>query len=125
MSTRILVVDDEEPIAFAIKEYFTARGHRVSCAYELEEAQALVNVSEYDVVIADLRMTGSHSCEGLQLISYVRARSKSKLILLTAYGTVEVERDALARGAHAVLQKPTPLSWLARVVSTLMEGDAA
>lgn len=122
MSARILIVDDDEPITFAIQTYFAARGGRVSCAAALDEAQALVDAHEFDVVIADLRLSGSHSVEGLELITYVRARGSSKVILLTACGSEEIARAAIDRGAHAVLQKPTPLSRLASVVSMLLAG---
>src|SRR5215212_2538352 len=84
---RMLIVDDEEAILFAMEEYFTTRGYQVSCARELEEAQALLSFAQYDVVIADLRLTGINGAEGLELLSFVRACSpRTKILLLTAYG---------------------------------------
>lgn len=118
MNARLLVVDDEEPILFALREYFGARGLEVDCAQEIEEAEALVNARDYDVIIADLRLTGIHGAEGLELVSFVRQRSsRISVILLTAYGTPEIEENAMARGANAFLHKPTPLSNLADLVN--------
>lgn len=121
-NTQLLVVDDEEPIRYALREYFVARGYAVDCAQEIEEAEALINVRTYDIVIADLRLTGIHGAEGLDLVDYVRERGDAKVILLTAYGTSEIERAAYARGANAFLHKPTPLSIIADLVAKL--GDA-
>jgi DNA-binding response OmpR family regulator len=122
-NTRILVVDDEEPIRFALREYFVARGYTVDCAQEIEEAEALINANAYDIVIADLRLTGIHGAEGLELVSYVRERSDARVILLTAYGTNEIERAAYDRGATAFLHKPTPLATVAELVAKLAAGD--
>jgi DNA-binding NtrC family response regulator len=114
---RMLVVDDEEAILFAMDEYFTNRGYQVHCARELEEAQALLTYHKYDVVIADLRLTGINGAEGLELLSFVRDCSpKTKILLLTAYGSPMVEAEARHRGVHAFLSKPKPLAEIAQMV---------
>jgi DNA-binding NtrC family response regulator len=125
MSARILVVDDEEPILSAIREYFGPLGYEVDCARELEEAEALLAHVRYALMIADLRLTGSQSAEGLELLRFVRERSPwTRTILLTGYGSLEVEIEALGRGVDAFLQKPQPLSYLAGIAAELMRGDA-
>jgi DNA-binding NtrC family response regulator len=113
----MLVVDDEKTITFAIQNYFARRGYRVDCAQELEEAEALMANEHYDVVIADLRLTGAHGSEGLEIVRSVRERyPKTRVILLTAYGSPEVEAAAIRYGVHSFLQKPKPLAELAQVV---------
>ena len=121
MSTRILVVDDEEPILAAVREYFEPLGYEVDCARELEEAEALLAHVRYALLIADLRLTGSQSAEGLELIRFVRERSPwTRTILLTGFGSAEVETEALGRGVDAFLQKPQPLARLAVIAEELM-----
>ena len=118
---KILVVDDEEAILFAIKEYFSAHGYDVDCARELEEAEALLGFIQYAAVIADLRMTGINGAEGLELVSYVRERSQTtRIIILTAYGCPEVEGEAMKRGVDVFLHKPKPLPELAQIVFGLL-----
>jgi DNA-binding response OmpR family regulator len=120
-TTRILIVDDEEPILFAMREYFAAKGWTVDCARETQEADALLSENEYGVAILDLRLSGTPGAEGLDLIESVRARSpQTRIILLTAYGSREIEAEALRRGADAFLHKPKPLSEVARIASGLM-----
>ncbi len=115
-------MDDEEPILFAMREYFTTKGYVVDCARETREAQALLAEHEdYSLAILDLRLTGTHGAEGLDVIELVRAQSpRTRIILLTAYGSREIEAEALRRGADAFLHKPKPLSEVARIASGLM-----
>jgi CheY-like chemotaxis protein len=121
MPPLILIVDDEETILFAICEYFTTFGYRVDSARELEEAKALLGQTSYAVVIADLRLTGSHGTEGLELVEYVRQRQPlTRVILLTAYGSPEIEREARQRGVDAFLQKRMSLPEVAQVVAELL-----
>ena len=118
---RMLVVDDEQSITFAIKNYFARHGYCVDCAQELEEAEALMAHLSYDVVIADLRLTGIHGSEGLEIVRFVRERHPhTKVILLTAYSTPEVEAAAKRYGVHSFLQKPKPLAELAQVVFSVV-----
>lgn len=125
MSARILVVDDEEPILFAIHEYFGSLGYEVDCARELEEAEALLAHVRYALLIADLRLTGSQTTEGLELVRFARERSPwTRTILLTGHGSMEMETEALGRGVDAFLQKPQPLSHLADIAGELMRTNA-
>jgi DNA-binding response OmpR family regulator len=121
MAQRLLIIDDEEPILFALREYFTAYGYEVDCARELEEAEALLANVPYAAVIADLRLTGSHGAEGLEIIGYVRERCPwTRIILLTAYGSPEVEAEARRRGVDSFLHKPKPLPEVAQIVFALV-----
>jgi DNA-binding response OmpR family regulator len=113
----MLVVDDERAILLAIKSYFSHHGYSVDCAQELEEAEALMANLHYDVVIADLRLTGFHGTEGLEIVRSVRERyPRTSVILLTAYGSPEIEEVATRYGVSSFLQKPKPLAELAQVV---------
>lgn len=122
---RLLVVDDEESITFAMERYFRARGFEVDCARELEEAQALLARNQYAVVIADLRLSGIQGAEGLEIVSAIRERSpQTRTILLTAHGTRELEDEARQRGADVVLRKPKPLPELTQIVMGLVASGA-
>jgi len=125
MKPRILVVDDEEPILLALREYLGPLRYEVDCARELEEAEALLSHVRYDLLIADLRLTGSHGNEGLELIRFVRERSPwTRIVVLTGYGSAEIESEAVGRGVDAFLQKPMPLADLAEIVAALTRESA-
>jgi len=119
---RILIVDDEELIVQAMRKYFTGLGYAVDSAYELEEAQALLGHCKYDLVIADLRLTGVGGVEGLQIVADVQQKCAStRVILLSAYGTPEIERESYQRGADAFLHKPKAMMEIAHVAVNLLD----
>lgn len=122
---RILVVDDETSIRFAVREYLTAHGYAVDCARDRAEAMALLGQHPYGVVVVDLRLTAMDGDEGLDLIGYLRAQNpRTRTILLTAYGAPAIELEARRRGADVVLHKPQPLRELARIVEGLLANAA-
>jgi DNA-binding response OmpR family regulator len=124
MPLPILIVDDEEAILFAMREYFTTLGYQVDCAQELEEVKTLLAQVQYALAILDLRLAGSHGTEGLELVEYARQRHPStRVIILTAYGSPGTKREALRRGADVFLHKRRSLPEVARVVSELLGGD--
>lgn len=122
---RMLVIDDEEPILFAAREYFEALGFAVDCATELEEAEALLSHLRYAIVIADLRLTGIYGTEGLAIVRHVRERCpQTRILILTAYGSQAVEEEARRLGVDGFLQKPKPLPDVAQIVFALLGKSA-
>src|ERR1051325_10273260 len=119
---RILIADAEPLIVLAMRKYFEGLGYAVDAAHELEEAQALLANRVYDLVIADLRLTGIGGVEGLQIVSEVHHRcAHTRVILLSAFGTPEIERESYNRGADAFLHKPKPMMELASIARTILE----
>ena len=120
---RLLVVDDEESICFSMSEYFSLQGYKVDTASELEEAEKLLRATNYKVVIQDLRLTMTNSDDGLDMIRIIRKHNpQARIIVLTAYGSPEIEDEARRCGADAFLRKPKPLSQVAQVVQGLIES---
>ena len=123
MSSRILFVEDEASIHFAMREYFGAMGYLVDCAQDAAAAFKRIAATPYAVVIADLRLSGDHGVqgepEGLAFIEQVRRdHPGTRVLVLTACGE-ELKGEALRLGADCFLQKPQSLSHLAEVVGKL------
>ena len=122
---RLLIVDDEPPILAATRSYLSAHGYDVDGAGEREEAEALLATMRYELVVLDMRMTGAHGREGLELLSYVRERCPwTRAMVVTACGSTELEEEARRRGARAFLQKPAPLATIARTASQLLRDTS-
>jgi DNA-binding NtrC family response regulator len=120
---RLLVVDDEESICFSMSEYFSLQGYKVDTASEVEEAEKLLGATNYRVVIQDLRLTMTSSHDGLEMIRLIKERNpQARIIVLTAYGSPEIEEEARRCGADAFLRKPKPLSQVAQIVQGLLES---
>lgn len=122
----ILLIDDEEPILFALADFFAREGWEVRSARELEEALAILQYQHFELIVADLRLTGYGGTEGLEILHFIRERApRTRVILLTAYGSPEVEARAMQLGVDRFLHKPHPLPELAAVAAELLETPAA
>jgi two-component system OmpR family response regulator len=120
---RILMVDDKVTLCFAMREYFKLYNYQVDCAHNVDDATTRLNASRYAVVIADLDLGGTHDLDGFKIIKIAREQfPETRIIVLTAYGSAEVESAAKDLGVSAFLHKPRPLSEVARIVSDLV-GD--
>jgi DNA-binding NtrC family response regulator len=117
MKPKILIVDDLKDIVLTMSRYFAIHGFEVDFASEKEEAEALISANNYAVVITDLQLTPVRSNEGLDIARLVHHESpETKVIILTAYGTDEVEREASRFGVSSFLKKPVSLSILRQAV---------
>ncbi|HUE81341.1 MAG TPA: response regulator [Pyrinomonadaceae bacterium] len=120
---RLLVVDDEESICFSMSEYFELHGFKVDTAREFEVAEKLIESTDYKVIIQDLRLGSTRSPNGMDIIKLVHRRNPdTRIVVLTAYGSSEIEDEARRCGADAFLRKPKPLSQVAQVVQGLIES---
>lgn len=120
MSSRMLVIDDEEAIRQSIKLYFEHLGYEVDTAGSVREAADHLIAATYDIVITDLRLTQLPGYGGLEIIQFVKHNAPdTATVLLTAYGSEEVERRASELGVDRIIAKPLPLSELADQVAAL------
>ena len=125
MAPRMLLVDDQAPILAPLVEYFTSLGWSVCASQEYEEAAALLETQTFDLLLADVRLGGIHSHEGLELLAAVRARGlPMRVVLMTGYGSPLVQAEAQRLGADALLSKPVPLSTLAVAAAGPMQVTA-
>jgi DNA-binding response OmpR family regulator len=108
-----------------MSEYFSLHGYKVDTASEIEEAERLVETNSYQVIIQDLRLGTTKEPDGLKIIKLALQRHPTtRIIILTAYGSDEIEDEARRCGADAILRKPKPLSQVAQVVQGLIESPA-
>lgn len=120
---RILIVDDEESICFSMSEYFEHHGFKVDTAKDLDDAERLIRTNDYKVVIQDLRLGVNKNADGFELIKMLHeGQPDARIIVLTAYGSADMEDEAMRCGADAFLRKPKPLSQVAQVVQGLLES---
>ncbi|MDD3148527.1 MAG: sigma-54 dependent transcriptional regulator [Candidatus Riflebacteria bacterium] len=106
---KILVVDDNASLARAIKTFLNQEGHIADVAGSVKEGQKLLAMSNYDLVITDLKLPDG---EGLDIIRLVRAFENKRLpevILMTAFGSVESAVTAMQLGASDYLTKPVSM----------------
>jgi len=103
---RILIVDDEKKVAFFLQESLEDLGdnYEVVSAETAETALQRIESQTFDLIITDLRMPGIN---GLELLKRVREISpETRTILITAYGSDEVEAEARRLEAYSYFTKP-------------------
>jgi DNA-binding NtrC family response regulator len=117
---RILVVDDEPTILLTLSYALRSKDVEVMTASRLEPAEEALKRYRFDVVIADIRMSGMLGVEGLELLSYIkRYWPDTQVIIMTAHGSEEIRKDAFERGASHYYEKPVDIEELTRTVREL------
>jgi DNA-binding NtrC family response regulator len=112
---RVLIVDDEPLIRWALGETLARCGHAVVEAGDAVTALRALAATPIDVVLLDYRLPDS---EGLGLLQAIRRASPdAAIIMMTAFGTPEFAEDALELGAFAVIPKPFEVDDMSHLVS--------
>jgi CheY-like chemotaxis protein len=107
---RILIVDDEDKVAFFLRESLEELGRDfvVEAAGSGEEALEMLAAQHFDLIISDLRMPG---IDGLELLERVKEQNPdTRLILMTAYGSDDVEAEARRLEIYQYITKPFHIS---------------
>ncbi|UCD84852.1 MAG: response regulator [Deltaproteobacteria bacterium] len=107
---KILIVDDEINVLLHLSKALRGNGVDVITTTMIEEAEYALKHTYFDLVIADIRLTGVVGREGLGLLEYVQKRSPgTKVIIITAYGSKEIESESYDKGAYYYFDKPLDL----------------
>ncbi len=116
---KILIVDDQSTILASLS-YILRKIATVIPSESLKEAQNALSKDKFDLVISDLRLTGTDGKEGLELLRHVRETSpETKVIIMTGYGNDAVKKEAYALGAMHFYEKPLDISLLLSQVQSL------
>lgn len=116
---KILIVDDEQSILLSLSYVLKVEGVEVLTCNEIEQAEEALSNSHFDLVIADIRMSGINGIEGLELLSFIKQRFSTEVIIMTGFGTPEIEAEAYARGACKYFRKPIEIPVLLDTVAKL------
>ena len=101
---RILVVDDEENIRLVLKTLLRKHGYEVEVADGAEQALASLDAFGPDVILTDVRMP---KMGGLDLLATLRAKNvHATVIVMSAYGNVDLALEAIKAGAYDYISKP-------------------
>lgn len=117
---KILIVEDEVNLLTMLSKALKTRTIEVITATRIEEAEYAIKNTFFDLVLADIRLTGVLGREGLELLGYVREKSPgTKVIIMTGYGSKEIEQEAYEKGASFYFDKPIDLKVLKRKIDEL------
>jgi two-component system response regulator AtoC len=101
---RVLVVDDEENLRVLVRTILRREGFEVEVASGGEQALSLVETFGPDVILTDVRMP---RMGGLDLLTTLKAKGNDAVVVvMSAYGNVDLAIEAMKAGAYDYLQKP-------------------
>jgi len=119
MSARVLVVEDEEVLRLNLCEFLERAGYDVSGLPDAESALALIREEEIAVVVSDIQMPAMDGVSLLKII--VAERPETKVLLVTAFASVDTAVDALRHGAFDYLLKPIEFDDLLQKINNLVQ----
>ena len=111
----ILVVDDERDHADGIAEAMNKLSARTITVYNGADALEILRNEKVDIVITDLKLGGD--IDGLKILEEAKKYdSRTEVILITAYGTIDTCKEAIRQGAYDYLVKPIDIDQLRTLV---------
>ncbi len=114
---RVLIVDDEVNLRFAIERHLRKSGMETGSASTVRHAIDRLRNEAYDVVLCDLRMPGGN---GTQLLQWLGSYSPStKIIVISAFVTPEFRKTYQPTGRLRILEKPVDLEVLVQTLEEL------
>lgn len=117
---RILVVDDDPPVAEVIAEAVRTQGDEALVCLDATEALQTLETTQVDGVFLDLVMPGMG---GLEALARIRGRHPDiPVIILSGHADQERVEQALALGAAEVVQKPAALTVFTDALARLKRG---
>jgi two-component system, NtrC family, response regulator AtoC len=115
---RVLVVDDEENLRLVVRTFLKREGYEVEVAATGDDALSLVETFGPDVILTDVRMP---KMGGLDLLATLKAKGiDATVIVMSAYGNVDLALEAMKAGAYDYIQKPFKAE---EVVLTLRKAE--
>ncbi len=122
MSAAILVVDDDISNRKTLEKILRKEGYGVLHAAKGTEALSTIRQEEVSLILSDLKMPGM---SGLELLKAARTIDADiEVILMTAYGSVEVAVEAMKEGAYDFISKPFRRIELLKAVRKALEKQA-
>jgi CheY-like chemotaxis protein len=122
MNNRILLVDDEETIRYVLKEALVSEGYKVDVARDAFQAMERFKMAPYDLIITDIKMRGM---DGIQLIREIkRSDSNLKIVIITAYGSLETVKEAAKLGVVEMISKPFKIREIKDVLVRMLNNSS-
>ncbi|WP_238551755.1 ATP-binding protein [Candidatus Symbiobacter mobilis] len=119
---RVMYVDDDEALVFLVQRALRRRGYIVTTYGDPKDALVALgdDSNHVDLLVTDFNMPGY---SGVELIrDALRIRPALPVALASGYVSPDIERDALAAGARALLHKPNDIDELCAAMQALLDG---
>lgn len=100
----ICIIDDEIVVCKRLSQALTRDKHNVETFVDSRSAIERINEKSFDIVVTDIRMD---NIDGMEVLEHViKKGDKTKVIMISGYATIEIAREAQAKGAFDFISKP-------------------
>src|SRR5215470_18766880 len=123
-SPRVLIADDQADVLEALRLLLKSEGYQIESAASPSGISDALNAREFDAVLMDLNYTRDTTSgeEGLELVSRIHGVDPMlPVVVMTAWGSIELAVEAMRRGARDFVQKPWENPRLLSIVRTQVE----
>jgi CheY-like chemotaxis protein len=125
MPKQVLIVDDEDTLTWSLAKSLShdRETYDVTTANDGDTALALIEQQPFDVVVLDIRMPGTNGLDVLLKIKEIR--TSTKVIIMTAYGSMDIREKAKARGSLFYIEKPFEIEQMRSLILKALKEDGA
>ena len=116
---KILIVDDDKELRLSLSGILKEAGYRTKGASSAEEATARLEAEEFDIVLLDYMMPRMSGIDAL--LTMRRVRPRAKVIMMTAFATIENAVDAMKKGASDYVVKPFKIESFLTTIGRVVE----
>ena len=102
--TEVCIIDDEVVVCKRLQQYLSKVGYSVETFVDSRSAVERIDEKDFDVVVTDIRMD---NIDGMAVLDHIQKKQVgTRVILITGYATIEIAREAQAKGACDFISKP-------------------
>ncbi|MCV4235867.1 response regulator [Virgibacillus sp. LDC1] len=119
---KVLIVDDQNGIRILLVEVFSSEGYETFQAANGKVALEIVKMHAPDLVLLDMKIPGM---DGLEILKHIKQMNPDiKVIMMTAYGELDMIKEATDLGALMHFTKPFDIDEMRQAVNMQLKGTA-
>jgi ActR/RegA family two-component response regulator len=119
MTEKLLIIEDEDTLCQSLKRVFMKEGYEVDVAESAETAFDILAAKSYDLIITDIILPG---ISGIELLARYRKQNPAqKVIIITAYASLETAVESIKAGANDFIIKPLIHDEMKRAVRKVLD----
>jgi CheY-like chemotaxis protein len=120
---RIMVIEDDKEMRSLLKDFFEEEGFETDSVSNGVDALRKLAKGRFDLIITDIRMPG---LSGLDILARIKKlQPETSIIVITAFGSEQVYRRSLERGATAYLEKPIHMNKLRTLIHEMISNKVS
>lgn len=117
----ICIIDDEIVVCKRLQQLLCKANHSVEIFVDSKSAVERIDEKRFDIVVTDIRMD---NIDGMDVLDRVMKKNEgTKVIMITGYATIEIAREAQAKGAFDFISKPFRPQDLKEVIDRAASGN--